>query len=108
MLYGRRSYNEIALALKLDSGNPRASLAMGIWKLRTPRLFGGDPDEAVGHFQRAVQLEPRSVQARVWLGVAFKERGRRAEAREALEQAVALQPQNAWARSELDQLRSSR
>lgn len=105
VLYGRRSYNELALALKLDPDNPRASLAMGIWKLRTPKLFGGDADEAVRHFQKAIQLQPTSVQARVWLGVALKERGRRAEAREVLEQAVALDPQNVWARSELDQVR---
>ncbi|MBI4611513.1 MAG: tetratricopeptide repeat protein [Candidatus Rokubacteria bacterium] len=105
VLYGRRSYNELALALKLDPDNPRAALAMGIWKLRTPKLFGGDPDEAVRHFQKAIQLEAASVQARVWLGIALRERGQRAEAREVLERAVALQPQNVWARSELDRLR---
>lgn len=105
MLYGRRSYNEIALALKLDADNSRAFLAMGIWKLRTPKLFGGNPDEAIQHFQKALQLEPQSVPTRVWLGVAFKERGLRAEAREVFEQALILQPQNAWARSELDQVR---
>ena len=108
LLYGRRAHNEIALALKLDPENPRASVAMGIWKLRTPKLFGGDPEEALRHFHRAIQIEPQSAPARVWLGVALKEQGRREEAREALEQAVALQPQNGWARGELELLGSSR
>ncbi|MFQ5896821.1 MAG: tetratricopeptide repeat protein [Candidatus Methylomirabilia bacterium] len=106
LLYGRRSYNELALALKLGPENPRAALAMGIWKLRTPKLFGGDWDEAVRYFQKAIQLWPANVRSHVWLGIALMERAYWERAREALERALVLQPENAWAERQLAKVRA--
>jgi tetratricopeptide (TPR) repeat protein len=101
VLHGRRAQNELALALKLDPVNVRAHLARGISKLRTPRLFGGDTDEAIRSFQEAIRLAPGAWDAHIWLGIAYRERGDAAAARAAMERALSLSPTNDWIRTEL-------
>jgi len=105
LLYGRRSQQELTLALRLDPQNARAHLAMGIAKLRSPRLAGGDGDVVLHAFEKAIALAPESWEGYAWLGVAHRERGDRSAARTALDRALILNPRNEWVRSELEALR---
>lgn len=104
VLHGRRALNELALALRLEPTNARAHLAMGVARLRAPRLFGRDADEAVRSFERAITLAPETWEAWTWLGIARRERGEPVPARAALERALALSPHNDWVRAELAKL----
>lgn len=108
LLYGRRSQQQLTLALRLDPQNARAHLAMGIAKLRSPRLVGGDGDAALHAFEKAIALAPESWEGYAWLGVAHRERGDRESARAALDRALALSPRNEWVKSELDALVATR
>jgi tetratricopeptide (TPR) repeat protein len=108
LLYGQRSQQQLSLALRLDPLNARAHLAMGIAKLRSPRLVGGDGDAALHAFEKAIALAPQNWEPHAWLGVAYRERGDVVAARTALERALDLSPRNEWVKAELDALRPAR
>ena len=102
--WGPKSRKELLRALELDPGNARAHVGLGIWKLHTPRLFGGSREEAVAAFQQALELSPDSFEGHVWLGIAFRKQGRFEQAARMLRRALELSPENAWVRSELEKL----
>ena len=108
LLYARRSQQQLALALRLDPLNARAHLAMGIVKLRSPGVVGGDLDLALHAFEKAVALTPESWEAHAWLGVAHRERGDTDSARGAFERALALSPGNDWVKTEIESLGARR
>jgi tetratricopeptide (TPR) repeat protein len=64
-----------AHALAVDERNPVAHMNLG-WTL----LQGGDVDGAIGHFERALELRPGYLNARLELGNALLGRGRIDEA----------------------------
>ncbi|MBI5239226.1 MAG: tetratricopeptide repeat protein [Elusimicrobia bacterium] len=66
----------------------------------------GRPREALGHFERAAALDPRSAQARYNAGVILAGAGRPAEAAGWLEAAARLEPEEPLYRGALDKLRS--
>jgi len=92
--------SEFRKALALDPDNVEAEIGLGAYCLFAPRVAGGDRERAIRHFRRAAKLDPQDPEALTWLAVAFREKGDLAEARQALDQALALDPACRFARNE--------
>jgi tetratricopeptide (TPR) repeat protein len=77
-------------------------LSRGVGNYYLPTAFGGGIGKAIQDFERAAQLDPKLADAQQWLGIALRKAGRNADARRALEKAVALNPARAWSKQQLD------
>jgi tetratricopeptide (TPR) repeat protein len=99
--WGRCAQDEVGKAVQLD---PRAAInyiSRGVGNYYLPSTFGGGVDIAIKDFQKAVELDPKSPDAYVWLGIALRKANRNGDARKALEKAVELNPSRAWAKQQL-------
>jgi tetratricopeptide (TPR) repeat protein len=60
--------------------------------------MGGDPDEYIAEYQKAIELNPQHASAHMLLGVAYYTRDKDVAMAEAeIRQAIELSPQNQWA-----------
>jgi Tfp pilus assembly protein PilF len=57
---------------------------------------------AIKDFQKAIDLDPRSADAHLWMGVALRKSGRNADARKSFQKALDLNPQRVWAKQQLE------
>jgi tetratricopeptide (TPR) repeat protein len=100
--YGRCALDEVNKALELDPKAPVNYLSRGIGNYYLPSAFGGGAELAVKDFEKAIELDARSADAHLWLGVALRKLNRDAEARKALAKAVELNPARVWAKQQLE------
>jgi len=99
--WGKCAQDEVAKALELD---PKAAInyvSRGVGNYYLPASFGGGVELAIKDFQKATQLDDKLPEAYLWLGIAERKAGRNAEARKALEKALALNPARAWIKQQL-------
>ena len=98
--YGKRAEEAIEKAIALD---PSSHLpARGIGNYYKPPMFGGGPDLAIRDIRRAIELDPKSAEAYLWLGLALRKTHHNAEAREAFTKSLQLNPNRVWTRQQLD------
>lgn len=102
MRYGRCAMDEVNKAVELAPNSAMARVSHGVGNYYLPAAFGGGVDKAIADFEKAVQLDPKSAEAHLWLGIALRKAGRNAEARKALERSLQLNPDRAWARQQLE------
>jgi tetratricopeptide (TPR) repeat protein len=95
----RDSVNE---AIKLDPRSSNAWLSHGVGNYYLPPAFGGGVELAIKDFEKAIQLDPKSAEAHLWLGIALRKAGRNAEARKALARSLELNPRRTWAKKQLE------
>jgi tetratricopeptide (TPR) repeat protein len=100
--YGKCALDEVDKALQLDSKSPLNYLSRGIGNYYLPAALGGGLELAIKDFEKAATLDPKSADANLWLGVALRKANRNAEARQAFQKAVALNPARVWARQQLE------
>ena len=81
--------------LKEFPEEPLIGVEMGI-------AFGGGPELAVKDFEKALQLNPKSAEAKMWLGIALRKLNRNADARLALAKSLELNPNRMWAKQQLE------
>jgi len=101
MKYGHCAQDEVEKAVKLD---PKASanyLSRGVGNYYLPSALGGGVDVAIKDFQKAQELDPRSFEAHLWMGIALRKANRNAEAHKELQKAVDLNPASVWAKQQL-------
>jgi tetratricopeptide (TPR) repeat protein len=101
MKYGRCAQDEVNKALQLD---PKASanyVSRGVGNYYLPAALGGGVDAAIKDFQKAAELDPRSGEAHMWLGIALRKANRNAEARKELQKSLDLEPARVWAKQQL-------
>jgi Tfp pilus assembly protein PilF len=67
-----------------------------------PPQFGGGVELAIKDFQKAISMDPKSADAYLWLGVAYRKEKKNAEAHNALAKSVELNPNRIWAKQQLD------
>jgi tetratricopeptide (TPR) repeat protein len=94
--FGPKVKEENAKAMALDDKNPRAWASLGRQYLMTPKMFGGDVAKAIESFQKSLALDSSQDETWVWLAKAFQKQGDRAKARDAVQHAVALNPDSTW------------
>lgn len=100
--YGRCAQDEVNKAVQMDPKSAVNYLARGVGNYYLPQGFGGGIDLAIKDFQKAIELDPQSAEAHLWLGLALRKENRNAEARKALQKALELNPARVWAKQQLD------
>jgi tetratricopeptide (TPR) repeat protein len=114
---GQRGLSRLRRAEKLDPSNPRVVLVRGTAKIVLPKIFGGNPKDAVKLFEKAlatVRQEHRFMDLSVceygewaqvdllnWLGRAMARQGSKKESMEAYNRALARSPGNYWVQQAL-------
>jgi tetratricopeptide (TPR) repeat protein len=101
MRYGPCARDEVNKAVQLDPKTAANYLSRGVGNYYLPASFGGGPDVAIKDFQKAVDLDPRSADAHLWLGLALRKANRNAEAHKELQRSVELDPARVWAKQQL-------
>jgi tetratricopeptide (TPR) repeat protein len=97
--YGPKVDEENKRAMALDDKNPRVWASLGRQYLMTPKRFGGDLPKAVESFQKSVSLDPSQDETWVWLAKAYDKQGDQPKARDAVQHALQLNPENQFAKS---------
>jgi tetratricopeptide (TPR) repeat protein len=100
--HGRCAKEEIETALKLNPKSALSWVSSGVGKFYLPAMFGGGVDLALKDFQKAAQLDPKLDEAWLWIGLAHRKSQRHAEARQAFQKALALNPERVWTRQQLE------
>lgn len=100
-----RIESALAAAAALDDRLPQLHVTLGLRRLLAPPLFGHDPADALQHFEYAATAMPDDERPRVFAAMAAFLLQRRQRAVEWLEQAVAVNPNNVFARAVLARVR---
>lgn len=101
MRYGSKVDSENKQAQALDANNARVYASLGRQYLHAPSMFGGDVDKAIASFRQSTQLEPNFDETYVWLAIAYRKKGDTANATNALQQALRLNPRSVFAKRAL-------
>ena len=110
MYLGPQSEKLVDRALAAAPTNPNAWMQRGGSRLFTPEMFGGDVDEAITAFEKAVQYyeaQPnhtdnwRYLDALAWLGQAYQKADRSAEAADVFGKALKVEPNFGWVKYKL-------
>jgi len=100
--YGKCALESINKALELDPKLASAWISRGVGNYYLPPAFGGGVDKAIQDLQKSIQFNPKSAEAYLWLGIAFRKANRNTEARTALARSVELNPNRIWAKQQLE------
>jgi Flp pilus assembly protein TadD len=57
---------------------------------------------AIHDFQKAIELDPKSSEAYLWLGLAQRKANRNAEARQSFSKSLELNPNRLWTKQQLE------
>ncbi|MEO0331627.1 MAG: tetratricopeptide repeat protein [Bacteroidota bacterium] len=110
MYLGPKSEKLVDRALKADPKSPDAWMQRGGSRLFTPKTFGGDIDEAIAAYQKAVQYyeaQPnyaknwRYLDALAWLGQAYQKSEQPSEAIAVYQKALEVEPNFGWVKYKL-------
>jgi tetratricopeptide (TPR) repeat protein len=100
--YGRCALDEVNKAVELAPNSALAYLSRGVGNYYLPPSFGGGPDLALKDIDKALQLDPNDPDAWLWKGVVLRKLNRNAEARQAIQKSLSLNPARLWARQQLE------
>jgi tetratricopeptide (TPR) repeat protein len=97
--YGPKIDQENQRAMALDDKNPRVWASSGRKFLMAPKMFGGDVPKAIDSFQKSLSLDPSQDETLVWLAKAYQKQGDKTKARDAIQHALQLNPDNQFAKN---------
>ena len=97
--FGPKVKEENAKAMALDDKNPRVWASLGRQYLMAPKMFGGDISKAIESFQKSLAIDPAQDETWVWLCKALQKQGDKGKAREAVQNALSLNPQSPFAQA---------
>ncbi|MGC8882878.1 MAG: tetratricopeptide repeat protein [Bryobacteraceae bacterium] len=100
--YGRCALEEVNRAVELDPKSADAWLSRGVGNFYLPESFGGGAEQALKDIDRALELDPSHADAWLWRGIVLRKLNRNAEAREAIQKSLKLNPARLWARQQLE------
>ncbi len=100
--YGKCAMEEVNRAVELAPKSADAWLSRGVGNYYLPEAFGGGAELALKDIERALQLDPNHADAWLWKGIVLRKLNRHAEARQALERSLKLNPARLWARQQLE------
>ena len=110
-VYGRRSFDENEIAMKLDPGDPQVWMERGNIEHYKPSIFGGNKKDAIIYYKKAITLyekEPETSE-RNWLylntlsGLAsvYVKTGQANEANTTYLKILRIEPSFQWVRDEV-------
>ena len=100
--YGNCAKDEIDKAIALDGKLALAYVSRGVGNYYLPPSMGGGLDSALKDFDTAISMNPKCDDAYLWKGVTLRKANRDADARQAFEAALKLNPERAWTKQQLD------
>jgi len=100
--YGAKAKDAINRAVGKAPKSSEVYVARGVGNYYLPAMLGGGPKPAIEDFKKAIQLDPNNAEAYLWLGVSLRKDNRSAEARQAFEKSLQLDPKRVWAKQQLD------
>ena len=100
--YGAKAKEAINKAVEKAPKSAAMYVARGVGNFYLPSMLGGGPKPAIDDFRKAIQLDPNSAEAYLWLGVSLHKDNRDAEARNALAKSLELDPRRVWTKQQLD------
>ncbi|MEZ5964104.1 MAG: tetratricopeptide repeat protein [Planctomycetota bacterium] len=106
MRYGRQVDAFLSEAEAFADGNPHIAVARGCRLLFAPRWLGGDPERALNLFESAAHALPEDERPLVFAAFAAHLQGDVARAQRSLRDAVACNPDNAYAREVLRRIQA--
>jgi cytochrome c-type biogenesis protein CcmH/NrfG len=95
--FGPKIGEENKRAMALDDKNPHVWASTGRQYLMAPKTFGGDVPKAIDSFKKSLTLDPNQDETWVWLAKAYEKQSDKANARDAIQHALQLNPQSRWA-----------
>jgi tetratricopeptide (TPR) repeat protein len=105
--YGQCAKQEIDKSIQLDSKLALAFVSRGVGNFYLPSAMGGGLDIALKDFDKALALDPKLSEAYLWKGVTLRKSNRNAEARQAFQKALEIDPQRMWTKQQLDKTPAS-
>ena len=100
--YGKCALDSVDKAIELDPKSSMAYVSHGVGNYYLPQAFGGGMDLAIKDFRKAIELNPKNADAWLWLGIALRRSNQSAEAQKAFAQSLALNPNRAWTKQQLE------
>jgi len=100
--YGKCAMEEVNRAIELDPKSSDAWLSHAVGNYYLPQSFGGSMEAALADIEKSLQLDAKSADAWFWKGLVLRKMNRNAEAHQALEKSLALNPARIWARQQLE------
>jgi len=94
--FGPKVKEENVKAMALNDKSPVVWASLGRQYLMAPKMFGGDTAKAIESFQKSLVLDASQDETWVWLARALRKQGGKAQAREAMQRAVSLNPDSPW------------
>jgi tetratricopeptide (TPR) repeat protein len=113
MVLGPKAGMTMEAAMKMAPENPRVVLLDAIGVYYRPAMYGGDKDKGLAGFKRAAELFEKQkiadplqpdwghAEAYAWIGVAGLDKNDKTAARQALDRALAIDPDNGWVKNSL-------
>jgi tetratricopeptide (TPR) repeat protein len=102
--YGKKAQDAINRAIERDPKLAAAYVSRGVGNYYLPSAFGGGFDLAIRDFQKAIELNPKSDEAYLWLGLALRKSNRNADARKAFAKSLELNPDRVWTKQQLEKV----
>jgi tetratricopeptide (TPR) repeat protein len=100
--YGPKAKDAINKAVEKAPKTSAMYLARGVGNYYLPAQLGGGSKAAIPDFQKAIELDGKNAEAWLWLGLSLRKENRDAEARQAFQHSLELNPGRAWAKQQLD------
>jgi Flp pilus assembly protein TadD len=100
--YGPKAKDAVNKAVEKAPNSSSVYVARGVGNSYLPAQLGGGPAGAIPDFQKAIQLDPKNAEAYLWLGVCLRQAHQDAEARQAFQKSLALNPNRVWVKQQLD------
>jgi tetratricopeptide (TPR) repeat protein len=100
--YGKRARDNIDKAIAKDPKSSMAYMSRGVGNYYLPAALGGGPDLALADFRKAIELDAKNAEAWMWLGLGLRKENKDAEARQAFQKSLELNPRRVWAKQQLD------
>jgi tetratricopeptide (TPR) repeat protein len=100
--YGKKCKDAIQKAIEKDPKLASAYEARGVGNYYLPQAFGGGFELAIADFRKSLELEPKRAESYLWLGLSLRKQNKNAEARQAFQKGLELDPNRVWIKQQLD------
>jgi tetratricopeptide (TPR) repeat protein len=100
--YGKKSKESIQKALEKDPKLAAAYEARGVGNYYLPSALGGGFELAIADFRKSIELDPKRAESYLWLGLGLRKENKNAEARQAFQKSLELNPHRVWVKQQLD------
>ncbi len=100
--YGKKCKDAIQKAIDKDPKLASAYEARGVGNYYLPQAMGGGFELAITDFRKSIELDPKRSESYMWLGLSLRRQNKNAEARQAFQKALDLEPNRVWIKQQLE------